>query len=200
MSQLATNPILLDFPESFETERLLIRAPQWGDGQAVNDAVKESIEELRPWMPWAQRVPSAEESESNIRQARLQFLDRSDLRLMLTLKHTGELVGSSGLHRIDWRARRFEIGYWVRTSFSGQGYVTEAVNGIADFAIRHLNANRIEIRCDSKNERSSRVAVRAGFALDAVLRSDLVNTDGELSDTMIYSKVRGIQFSTANPE
>lgn len=34
------NPILLDFPDSFETERLLIRAPRAGDGKAVYDAIK----------------------------------------------------------------------------------------------------------------------------------------------------------------
>lgn len=193
------NPILWSIPESFETERLRIRAPLWGDGEALNDAVKESIEELRPWMPWAQQIPSLEESELGIRQARLKFLDRSDLRLMLTLKETGQLVGSSGLHRIDWEARRFEIGYWVRTSYSKQGYITEAVNGITDFAIRHLNANRIEIRCDSRNNRSSQVAIRAGFTLEAILRSEACDVEGVLRDTMIYAKVRGIEFPNSEP-
>lgn len=188
------NPILLSFPESFETDRLLIRAPLWGDGEAVNEAVKESIEELRHWMPWAQQIPSLEESELNIRQARLKFLDRTDLRLMLMNKVTGELVGCSGLHRIDWEAGRFEIGYWVRTSCAGQGYITEAVNGITEFAIRQLNANRIEIRCDSLNSRSSKVAERAGFTLEAVLRSEARDVKGALRDTMIYAKVRGEEF------
>lgn len=34
-------PILLDLPESFETERLIIRAPKVGDGQALNEAIEE---------------------------------------------------------------------------------------------------------------------------------------------------------------
>ena len=39
-------PILMDFPESFETERLLIRSPLPGDGPELHAAVRESIEEL----------------------------------------------------------------------------------------------------------------------------------------------------------
>lgn len=70
----------------------------------VNEAVIESIEELRPWMPWAQNIPTPDESEAGIRLSRLHFLDRTDLRLLLVHKETGQLVGSSGLHRIDWKA------------------------------------------------------------------------------------------------
>ena len=40
-------PILLDFPESFETERLLIRCPLPGDGHELHAAVRESIENSR---------------------------------------------------------------------------------------------------------------------------------------------------------
>ncbi|WP_312886630.1 GNAT family N-acetyltransferase [Paenibacillus foliorum] len=188
------NPILLSIPESFETDRLIIRAPLWEDGAAVNEAIKESIEQLRPWMPWAHALPSIEESEAGVRQARLKFLERTDLRLHIMLKETGQFIGSSGLHRIDWKARKFEIGYWVRTSFSGQGYITEAADGITNFAIQHLNANRVEIRCDSRNSRSSQVAQRLGFTLEGILRSEERGVDGALRDTMIFSKVRGAEF------
>lgn len=194
MSTNNFDPILLSIPESFESERLLIRAPLWGDGAAVNEAVRESIEELRPWMPWAQNAPTIEESEINIRKSRLQFLERTDLRLQLIQKESGQLVGSSGLHRIDWKARKFEIGYWVRTSYSKQGYITEAVEAITNYAIQELQANRIEIRCDSRNTQSARVAERSGFVLEGILRNDACDVDGAIRDTMVFSKVRGVEF------
>ena len=56
-------------PESFETARLLIRAPQPGDGAEVNAAVRETFAQLRPWMPWADHLPSVADSEHNIREA-----------------------------------------------------------------------------------------------------------------------------------
>ena len=63
------NPILLDIPESFETERLLIRVPRAGDGPELNAAVLETFEGLQPWMPWAKERPSVEKSEENSRRA-----------------------------------------------------------------------------------------------------------------------------------
>ncbi|GIP36985.1 ribosomal-protein-serine acetyltransferase [Paenibacillus sp. J31TS4] len=194
MDTRKTDPILLDFPDRFESERLWIRAPLWGDGTALNEAVKESLDALRPWMPWALAVPTIEQSEAGIRRSRLQFLERTDLRLLLVHKETGQLVGSSGLHRMDWQARKFEIGYWVRTSYEKQGYVTEAVHAITAFAIQELQANRIEIRCDSRNSRSAKVAERAGFTLEGILRNDKRDVDGSLRNTMIFSKVRGVEY------
>ncbi|MHA7967589.1 GNAT family N-acetyltransferase [Paenibacillus sp. CAU 1782] len=186
--------VLLDFPEQLESERLIIRAPLWGDGQANNEAIRESIEELRPWMPWASKVPSVEESEINLRMSRLEFLERKDLRLLLTLKDDGTIIGSSGLHRIDWKARKFEIGYWIRTSYAKQGFMTEAVNAIVNFAITELEANRIEIRCDERNERSAHVAQRCGFTLEGTLRNEVCGVDGQLTNTMVFAKIRGIEF------
>jgi hypothetical protein len=63
-------PILKDFPESFETERLLIRCPMPGDGAKDYAAIVESVEELKPWMPWARQELSVEVQEENIRRSR----------------------------------------------------------------------------------------------------------------------------------
>lgn len=191
---MSDRPILLIVPEQFETKRLFIRAPLYGDGSMVNAAIHESIEELRPWMPWAQQTPTIDDSEENVRRARLKFMERSDLRLHLIDKETGEFIGGSGLHRIDWTVKKFEIGYWIRTSRSGNGLMTEAVDGITDFAINRLLANRIEIRCDSRNFRSMRIAERLGFTLEGILRSEKCDTTGALRNTIIFAKVRGQEF------
>ncbi|TKH44323.1 GNAT family N-acetyltransferase [Paenibacillus sp. FSL R10-2782] len=189
-----TSPMLLSFPEQFQTERLTIRAPQWGDGATVNEAIRESVDELRPWLPFARNLPTPEESEIRSRQARLKFLDRSDMMLYVFETVSGAFVASSGLHRIDWAARKFEIGYWLRTSCTGKGMITEAVHGITDFAIQHLEANRLEIRCDSRNTRSAKVAERAGFTLEGILRNVEYDEEGTLASQMIFAKVRGIEF------
>src|SRR4051812_47358111 len=76
-------------PEQFETERLIIRMPNAGDGKAINDAIRESLEELRPWMPWARVVPSVAESETFARESALRFRNREDLPLHLFRKSDG---------------------------------------------------------------------------------------------------------------
>ena len=182
-------PILRDFPDAFETERLRIRSPLPGDGPEVYAAVAESLEELKPWMPWAHQELTLEVEEENMRRARAAFLERSDLMLLLFLKGTGTLVGGSGLHRIDWEVPKFEIGYWVRTRFAGRGYITEAVGGITAFAFDRLGARRVEIRCDTLNRRSARVAERAGFRLEGELRNDKVGPGGKPRHTLVYSMI-----------
>ncbi|WIV19863.1 GNAT family N-acetyltransferase [Paenibacillus polygoni] len=194
MTHETTEKIMLTIPESFESKRLIIRAPKYGDGAASYEAVQESMEELRPWMPFANDSLTPENSEINIRQAHLKFLKRSDLRLMLFSKENGQLVGSSGLHRIDWDVRKFEIGYWLRSSYAGQGYMSESVEAITNYAIRELAANRIEIRCDARNVKSAKVAERNGFVLEGILRGDSLDVYGKLSDTMLFSKIRGKEF------
>jgi RimJ/RimL family protein N-acetyltransferase len=103
------------------------------------------------------------------------------------LKGTDTFVGGSGLHQIDWDVPRFEIGYWRRSAHRGQGYITEAVRGITGFAFRTLGANRVEIRCDVRNERSQSVAESCGYTLEAVLRNNGRRVDGSLRDTRVYS-------------
>ena len=188
------NPILLSFPEIFETERLIIRAPQFGDGTLINEAISESVIEMRPWLPFVKNLPTLDESEAYVRKARLNFLERTDLVLHLFDKNTGQFVGSSGLHRFDWDLRKFEIGYWLRTSRTGQGLMTEAVNGITSFAINHLEAKRIEIRCSSGNMASSRVAERAGFTLEGILRNVSQDESGAITDIKVFAKAKGYEY------
>ncbi|MGG1674433.1 GNAT family N-acetyltransferase [Neobacillus sp. NRS-1170] len=182
-------PILNDFPDEFSTERLVIRKPLPGDGQAVYEAMQASIEELKPWMPWAHREQTELDVEANMRDAHAKFLTREDLRLHLYDKETGKFIGSSGLHRINWDVPKFEIGYWIDSRYSGKGFITEAVEAITNFAFTELQAKRVEIRCDSKNVRSKAIAERLGFDLEGILKKDAISADGkELRDTCIYAK------------
>jgi RimJ/RimL family protein N-acetyltransferase len=84
---------------------------------------------------------------------------------------------------------RFEIGYWVRASLEGQGYITEAVNGITDFAFNVLGAMRVEIRCDARNTRSAAVAQRAGYVQEARMRCQRRDPFGELTDTLVFARI-----------
>lgn len=180
----------INIPEEFESERLLIRAPRPGDGAELRAAIIDSLDELRSWMPWADHVPDPAETEANVCSAHENYRTGTDLRLHLFLKGTGTIVGASGLHRIDWRVPKFEIGYWVRTPYAGRGYITEAVNAITNFAFEQLGAKRVSICMNPLNVRSRMVAERAGFEFEGRLRNDSRETDGSLRDTLVYSKIR----------
>lgn len=180
-----------DFPDQFESERLLIRAPKIEDAVDVWTSIRNSRQTLQEWMIWAQEMPPLESTEENMRQAVADFITRKDLRLLLFLKETGEFVGSSGLHQINWAVPKFEIGYWLDQSMEGHGYMTEAVEAITNFAFEQLHAMRIEIRCDEENNKSRLVAERAGYELEGILRQNDVAIDGKsLRNMCVYAKIR----------
>ena len=191
------DPLLIDVAERIETERLVLRRPQPGDGPTLNAAVCESLDELRPWMPWAQAAPTPEESEIQCRRMHARFASREDLVMFIFERATdggeGMLLGGSGLHRIDWTVPRFEIGYWRRTGQGGRGVITEAVRALSRSAFDRMVARRVEIRMNADNDRSARVAERAGFTLEGVLRQDALGVDGAPRDTRVYARVRGVE-------
>ena len=187
---LHPEPALVNVPEEIATERLVVRPPRPGDGQALNAATIESAAELQPWMPWANPLPPVEPSEAYARKAHARFVSREDLPYRAQLKRTGEFVVGSGLHRIDWNVPRFEIGYWCRTRFVGQGYVSEVVRALSEMAFATLGAQRVEIRMDATNLRSRRVAELCGFVLEGVLRRETRTHRGELRDTCVYARLK----------
>lgn len=174
-------PIMQEIPYQFETERLLIRGPLPGDGKTVQTAVSESHEQLKEWMPWAVTVSTEEEYEIRVREGQLKYLGREDFWLLIFFKGTQTLIGSSGLHNGDWSVPSFEIGYWLHPAYTGKGYMTEAVNGVCQFAFNHMAAQRLLIRCDAENERSAAVARRCGFHFEGTHQHDARH---HLTDTL----------------
>ena len=192
------NPILLDIPERIEGNRIYLRTCKPGDGQMVHNALVASKEELKKWMPWAQQTQTVEETEENLRRAQAQFILREDIRLYVMKKEDNTFLGSTGLHRINWDTRSFEIGYWMDSRYTKQGYMTEAVEILTTFAFNELQANRVEIRCDSSNVNSKRIPERLGFTLEGILRNDSYDATGtSLRNTCIFSKLRN-EFQIKN--
>jgi len=194
---------MIDVPTRIDTPRLILRCPTSADAAAQNEAVCESLADLQPYMPWAQAAPTLAQSEAECRRMHARFLLREDLVMFMFERlgrrrdgadgSEGGLLGGTGLHRIDWAQRNFEIGYWCRTSRQRRGYVAEAVQALTRFAFDRLEARRVEIRMDDGNERSWRVAERAGFRLEGVLRGNSLTPTGELRDTRVYARVRGAE-------
>ncbi|MFB6465926.1 GNAT family N-acetyltransferase [Cytobacillus sp. Hz8] len=183
--------ILLDFPERIETERLYIRPSLPGDGKIISEAISYSRDELKKWMPWAQRIESIEQLEEGIRKAYAKYILREDIRLHIYRKEDDQFIGGTGLHRINWDVRQFEIGYWCDCRYQKNGYITEAVNSLTTFAFEKLDANRVEIRCDPLNMNSRRIPERLGFTLEGILRKNQLSVDGKnLRDTCVFAKIR----------
>ena len=85
----------------------------------------------------------------------------------------GPLLGTVGLLRPDWTHRTAEIGYWVAPWARRRGAAARAAGLLAPWAIRTVRFARIACDVDVTNAASRRVAERAGFRHEGVLRSIL---------------------------
>jgi len=195
MSEAQKDPVLLDVPERLEGEGVVLLAPRAGLGAEMAVVIAQSLSHLRPWMPWAQDAPTAESAELVVRRMQADFIARRDLCFQIYARRAdgsaGRLLGGTGLHRIDWAVRRFEIGYWIRPEGLGKGHISEAVRLLTTLAFDQLAARRVEIRCDPRNARSRAVAERCGFELEGVLRNNTLGVDGTARDTAIYARIPG---------
>jgi RimJ/RimL family protein N-acetyltransferase len=137
-------------------------------------------------MDWADHIPTVEETRSRLVRARQEFGADEDYGFHIFTTRPLRYVGSGGLHPCPADVTRREIGYWLRDSATGHGYATEAVRAIAAAAFSSLDLRAIEIRSSARNLASHRVAVRAGFTLQAVVSDGRIDPDGRPSDTHVY--------------
>jgi RimJ/RimL family protein N-acetyltransferase len=175
--------------EELQGERVLVRPYRESDAQALFEAMIESREYLRPWMPFADEHQTVEESRDWIIQQMAHWLLRDGLALSIWEQSTGRYLGGAGLHPFDWGIGYFEIGYWLRASAVGHGYITEAIDLLTNYALGSLKANRLEIRCDELNVRSAAVPKRLGYVLEGRLRNHLATSDGRLRTTLVFSLI-----------
>jgi RimJ/RimL family protein N-acetyltransferase len=189
MTNLLPYRTLIPLFEELRGERVLVRPYRESDAPDLYEAMVESRGHLRPWMPFADEHQNVDESRHWIIQQIASWLLRDDLTLGIWEQATGLYLGSTGLHPHNWEIGYFEIGYWIRPSAQGRGYIAEAVRLLTSYAFDTLKANRIEIRCDELNVRSAAIPKRLGFVLEGRLRNDMASSDGRLRTTLVFSLI-----------
>jgi RimJ/RimL family protein N-acetyltransferase len=85
--------------------------------------------------------------------------------------HEGEFLGLGLFVRIEQKGQQGEIGYVVGRAARGRGVATRALRLLTDWGFSQLRLKRIELWIDVSNSGSERVAERAGYVPEGVLRS-----------------------------
>lgn len=156
-----------------ETERLIIRKPVLGDAKPLNNAINHSLKELKRWMPWA-NDPSLKTTETFIEAGIEQWNKKSqtDFPMIIELKSNKQIISASGFNdKSQPEVPMFEIGYWIDSQHSGNGYISEAVKAITAYAFETLKAVRVQICAQEDNVKSISVAKRCGFIQEAILKN-----------------------------
>lgn len=180
---------LIPLFEELQDERIIARPYREGDAQALFEAVNESREHIRPWLPFADSHQVIEETLNWINTNQAKWILREELNVSIWEKETGRFLGGTGLSPRSWEIGYFEIGYWLRASAEGHGYMLAAVRLLVEYAFNTLHAQRLEIRCDERNTRSAAVAQRLGFTQEGCLHHDSSAPDGSLRNTLIFGRL-----------
>jgi Acetyltransferases, including N-acetylases of ribosomal proteins len=165
-----------------------IRSLEPADAQPLYEAVRESIPALARWLPWAHDGYARHETEEWIASCVADWASGASFPFVIVDASTGAILGGTGVSRIDREHRCANLGYWVRSAWTGRGVATRAVRLVADFAFHDLKLTRIEIIADVDNAASRRVAEKAGARFECIARNRVV-TRGRVRDAAVYSLV-----------
>jgi len=162
---------------------------EWRLSDSEQVAVACADEQIQLWIP----VPSPytlEDAREYISTRERERLEGRELGLAVTsVIDDATLLGSIGIVRPSLRDRRVEIGYWVAPGAPGRGVATRAVRLLAQWALRTLPVDRLELVVAVENEASCAVARAAGFDQEAVLRSYIIDRAG-VHDAVVFARLR----------
>jgi RimJ/RimL family protein N-acetyltransferase len=140
---------------------LVLRRWRPADAEAMSLAIDESLDLLRPWLPWA-AAASLEEQRVTLTRWDQEWQRGGDLVYGLFL---GALVvGSFGLHR-RIGPDGLEIGYWMHAAHTRRGYASAATATLTTVAFTLPGISLVEIHHDRANVASEGVPRKLGFTL-----------------------------------
>jgi RimJ/RimL family protein N-acetyltransferase len=100
----------------------------------------------------------------------------------------GTFLGLALSPEIDREAQEAELGYITAPAARGRGIASAALRLLSDWAFDELGMLRLVLYISVENEASKRVAERAGYVREGVLRSAYVKP-GVREDTELWSRL-----------
>ncbi len=150
-------------------------------------AVDRNREHLRRWLPWVDATKTVDDGLAFIRASLETFAAQQGFAAAIWYRN--RVAGVIGTHRIDWRNRCVELGYWLASEFEGRGIMTDTCRLATTHLFEDMDLNRVEIRCAVGNEKSRAIPARLGFKLEGTLRdAGLVN--GRYYDLEVYGMLK----------
>lgn len=171
---------------SLQTARLLLRPFAQSDVEAIY-ILQSNPRVLRYWdsPPWSERA----RANAFISACRKMEEEGSGARFAIETRENGAFVGWCSMFRWNPVYRSLGIGYCFDEPAWGNGYATEAVRAMLQWAYGVLDLNRVEAELDTRNAASARVLEKLGFEREGLRREDCI-VSGEVSDSWIYGLLK----------
>jgi RimJ/RimL family protein N-acetyltransferase len=173
------------FPdETLHTNRLVLRTLTAGHVDDVHLACRDA--ETQRWLPLPR--PYTHDVAAAFCLELAPGVRSSGVGIVRGIEWQGRLAGVIDLKRPERAAGSVEIGYWTSPWARNRGVMTEAVDAFASWATDELGFQRVEIRAATGNDASQRVALKAGFLREGVLRRAGYTHDGRV-DLVVLSRL-----------
>ncbi len=173
---------VIQVPTALLGQEIAIRTYRPSDVCPYFEAARESMEAVSPHLPWLHPDYVLADTRSWItEQVPRLWAQQREYHFVITDTETA-LIGGCGLDALDWTDRTANIGYWVRTSRTGQGIATAAAKLLLRFGFERLALKRIDLVTSVENVPSVRVARKLN---PSVTRRVISERDG--SETVLFS-------------
>ena len=175
-------------------ERVVLKAEEatFEMAKKMYDVVVADRKNLLPYMEWATEeiTSKAEGLYDFLNDASQKRKDKKKYEFCIFVN--GEFLGGIGVFNISESGKSAEIGYWLKKSGRGKGYMSEAVKVIEEeFFSGEDSFNKLRICCDSENDKSASVAKRLGYHLDGIMREEHWSTTKKcFVDYMVFTKLK----------
>jgi len=144
------------------------------------------------WNLWFTFAPSEDTVDTYIEFALSEKTLGRSLAFVVINNRTKKIIGSTRFCHGEKAHRRVEIGYtWYAKSFQRTGVNTECKLLMLTHAFEVINAIAVEFRTHWHNHASRNAIARIGAKQDAILRNHMIEPDGALRDTVVFSIIEG---------
>ncbi|MES2106539.1 MAG: GNAT family protein [Pseudomonadota bacterium] len=143
------------------------------------------------WKLFFTSVPTPEKTQAWLDTALAWQHEQRAITFVVRHKASGKIIGSTRYCNIDHNNKRLEIGYtWYAQSFQRSVVNTECKLLLLTHAFEVLECIAVELRTDWFNHKSQAAIERLGAKRDAVLRNHMIQPDGRIRDTVVYSIIQ----------
>jgi ribosomal-protein-serine acetyltransferase len=151
------------------------------------DFVEKGRANFEKWIPFVSKTKSLEQAEAKIGV----FLDmfKNGTGYFWCLWERKRIIGLILIKDISEETSSAEIGYMIDKDFEGQGLIRKSCELMIEYIHKELGLSKIILCCDEHNERSIKVAKHFGFAVEGVLKQDIL-INGKLRNTMHWALFR----------
>ena len=136
---------------------------------------------------WITRIPTPYTEADALAFIRGEVSTGPEHSFAITLD--GTVVGSIGMSVNTNRTGH--IGYWCARDSRGRGLTPRALRLICRFGFEELDLGRLELITEPENHPSQRVAEKAGFRREGVLRSHMLHPSARRRDSVMFSLLPG---------